>query len=79
MSDDVFGSLEAAILAYEPERERLAVARGWRGSARHALLDALPADRLSAPGRRTLGELQRKLGSEIPKPFGIVAERYKAR
>ena len=72
MSDTIFDRVETAILDYEPESERLAAARQWRGSARHALLDALPAERLSASGRRELGELQRKLGTEIPKPLGIV-------
>jgi hypothetical protein len=78
MSSSVFEEVEAAIIAYEPASERLAGARQWRGSARLALLDALPADRLSPVGRRTLGELQRKLGSEIPKPFGIVTGYVKA-
>ncbi|MHB8659321.1 MAG: NACHT domain-containing protein [Solirubrobacteraceae bacterium] len=74
MSDAVLARLEGAILAYEPESERRAEARRWRGSARLALLDALPQDRLTERGQRVLGELQRKLGTDIPPPFGIVAD-----
>lgn len=76
MSDERFAAVEEAILAFEPESERDVRVRQWRGQARLTLLDALPRERLSERGVRALGELQRKLGEQVPEPLGMLVGAF---
>lgn len=64
MTEEHFRRLEAAILIFRPEWE----SRQSAGSSCFELLSAMAKDRLSEPGRRRLGELQRRFGMDEPVP-----------
>jgi len=68
LSDESFARLENRLMDWTPPWERRAEARAYRGSAQLRLLGGLDAGKLSEAGRRRLGELGRKLGSEQPEP-----------
>jgi hypothetical protein len=68
LSDESFARLEKHLMEWTPAWERRAEARTYRGWAQQRLLGALDAGRLSAPARRRLQELGRKLGTEEPEP-----------
>ena len=66
MSDDHFASLEAAILAYAPSWE----SRDSAGWSSFTLLSAMDEARLSADGKRRLGELRRRFNTDQPPQPG---------
>ena len=66
MSDDHFASLEAAILAYAPSWE----SRDSAGWSSFMLLSAMDEARLSADGKRRLGELRRRFNMDRPPSLG---------
>ncbi len=66
MSDDHFASLEAAILAYAPSWE----SRDSAGWSSFTLLSAMDETRLSADGKRRLGELRRRFNMDQPPQPG---------
>ena len=68
LSDESFTRLESKLMDWTPIWERRAETRTYRGSAQLRLLGGLDSERLSEMGRRRVGELGRKLGSDQPEP-----------
>lgn len=66
-SDEAFADLESASRAYHAANEFNAKHRLAFGKNQWRLMSALPADRLSEAGRRRMGELTRKFGTEAPR------------
>jgi hypothetical protein len=62
MSEERFSAIEAAIMAVRPEWE----SRQRAGWASFELLSAMAEERLSEAGRRRLGELRRRFGTDQP-------------
>ena len=62
MADEHFASLEAAILAYSPSWE----SRDSAGWSSFTLLSGMDEARLSADGKRRLGELRRRFNMDQP-------------
>src|SRR5438045_3866199 len=72
MSDERFAAVERLAISYEPEWEKGHA--GSRGHSSFMLLSGLDESRLSAAGRRVLGEHRRKFEQEQPEqPVGIVS------
>lgn len=66
------GRLETVLLAYTPEWERSANGYKWAGSARFALLSAIPPSLRSQSANARFEELERKFGTPEQAPRGIV-------
>jgi hypothetical protein len=72
MSAERYSAVEKAILDFDPEDEKRAEYRRWRGMGRLTLLQGLSPERLTPKARRERDELERKIG-EVVRPRGITS------